>query len=81
MPTEGLDDFERAATITGAVRAGTIRALTDCLIAGVAIRADVDLLHAERDFERSPATELRLFAGPHESMMRIVRPDRLIAIS
>jgi predicted nucleic acid-binding protein len=38
------------------------------LIAGVAIRADLDLLHADRDFEAlAQHTELRLFAGPLES--------------
>lgn len=70
VPTEGLDDFERAATIYRRCRGAgdTIRALTDCLIAGVAIRADLDLLHADRDFEAlARHTELRLFAGPHES--------------
>jgi predicted nucleic acid-binding protein len=70
VPTEGLDDFERAAAIYRQCRrAGdTIRALTDCLIAGVAIRADLDLLHADRDFEAlARHTELRLYAGPLES--------------
>ena len=69
VPTEGLDDFEGAATIYRRCRrAGdTIRALTDCLIATVAIRADVALLHADRDFEAlARHTELRLFAGPFE---------------
>jgi predicted nucleic acid-binding protein len=70
VPTEGLDDFERAAAIYRQCRrAGdTIRALTDCLIAGVAIRADLDLLHADRDFEAiARHTDLQLFAGPLES--------------
>jgi predicted nucleic acid-binding protein len=70
VPTEGLDDYERAAAIYRRCRrAGdTIRALTDCLIAGVAIRAGVDLLHADRDFEAlARHTELRLYAGPLQS--------------
>jgi predicted nucleic acid-binding protein len=67
VATGGLDDFERAAAIYRLCRrAGdTIRALTDCLIAGLAIRADVDLLHADPAFEAlARHTELRIFAGP-----------------
>ena len=30
----------------------TIRSLTDCLIAAIAIRNDVALLHVDRDFDR-----------------------------
>ena len=53
VPVEGLLDYEAASAIYRRCRAGgeTVRALTDCLIAGVAIRADLALIHADRDFE------------------------------
>lgn len=53
VPTSGPADYEQAAALYGACRRGgeTIRALTDCLIAAVAIRAGVSLLHADADFE------------------------------
>jgi len=53
VPVEGLDDFETAADLYRACRAGgeTVRALTDCLIAVVALRASLPVLHADRDFE------------------------------
>lgn len=49
----GLADYEDAATLYRRCRqaGSTPRSLTDCLIAAVAIRADVELLHVDRDFE------------------------------
>ena len=53
VPVEGLADYEAAAGLYGACRrAGeTVRALTDCLIAAVALRAEISVLHADRDFD------------------------------
>jgi predicted nucleic acid-binding protein len=53
VPVQGLDDFEAAADLSRACRAGgeTVRALTDCLIAVVALRASLPVLHADRDFD------------------------------
>ena len=53
IPTAGLDDFERAASLyRDCRRAGrTIRALNDCLIAAVAIRTGVPVLHRDQDFD------------------------------
>lgn len=52
-PTEGPGDYEAAAELYRACRrAGhTVRALTDCLIASVAIRSRAALLHADADFD------------------------------
>jgi len=63
VPVEGLGDYEAAAAIYRSCRRGgeTIRALTDCLIAAVAIRADAAVLHRDRDFEAiARHTPLRL---------------------
>ena len=48
------DDFELTAGIYRAVRAQghTIRSLIDCLIAAIAVRADVTVVHDDIDFER-----------------------------
>ena len=53
VATEGPRDFENAATIAGACRhAGDrVPGLTDCLIASVAIRAELPLLQADADYE------------------------------
>jgi predicted nucleic acid-binding protein len=50
----GLGDYEEAAAIYRHCRGQgvTVRRLNDCLIAAVAIRAGVALLHADQDFER-----------------------------
>ena len=47
------DDYLAAAHIYRTARLGgeTIRSMFDCLIAAVAIRADVPLLHADHDFD------------------------------
>lgn len=52
-PTAGVADFEEAARIYRACRhAGrTVRSLTDCLIAAVALRDGLRVLSADRDFE------------------------------
>ncbi len=67
VAVEGLGDFEHAAALYRRCRrAGeTVRALTDCLIAAVAVRADLDVLHADRDFDAlARHTELRLYTEP-----------------
>ncbi len=53
VPVRGLDDFEAAADLYRACRAEgeTVRSLSDCLIAVVALRASLPLLHADRDFD------------------------------
>lgn len=60
---EGLGDFERAAGLYRRCRrAGeTVRSLNDCLVAAVAVRGNLEVLHADRDFEAiARHTELRL---------------------
>lgn len=46
-------DYEEAAALFRVCRRGgeTVRKLIDCLIAAVAIRADIPLLHADTDYE------------------------------
>lgn len=56
LPLLGIDprlDFPAAAGLFAAGRRGgrTIRSLVDCLIASVAIRHDVALLHKDADFD------------------------------
>ncbi len=53
LPVDGLAGYEAAAGLYRACRqAGeTVRALTDCLIGAVALRADVSVLHNDRDFD------------------------------
>lgn len=65
VASEGLADFEEAAALYRRCRrAGeTVRALTDCLIAVVAIRSRLAVLHADRDFDAlARHTELRIEA-------------------
>jgi hypothetical protein len=67
VAVEGLNDFEHAAAIYRRCRrAGdTVRALTDCLIATITIRAGLDLLHADRDFDViARHTTLELYHPP-----------------
>ena len=67
IATDGLGDYEEAAAIYRRCRrAGeTVRALTDCLIATVAIRASLDVLQADRDFDTiARHTELELYTEP-----------------
>ena len=53
LPVHGPEDYEDAAALYRACRDGgeTVRALTDCLVAAVAIRNGVAVLHLDRDFE------------------------------
>ena len=52
LPTEPVD-YEEAAALHRVCRRGgeTVRKLTDCLIASVAIRADKPVLHSDTDFD------------------------------
>ena len=54
VPTRPLFDFEQASAIYRTCRRGghTPRSLADCLVAAVAIDRNLQLLHADRDFER-----------------------------
>jgi predicted nucleic acid-binding protein len=63
LPVWGLDDYEAAGDLWAACRRKgiTIRSTIDCLIAQVAIRHDVPLLHADHDFrELAAISTLRL---------------------
>jgi predicted nucleic acid-binding protein len=53
LAVRGLGDFESAAELYRACRGrgATVRKLIDCLIAAVAVRENVTLLHNDRDFE------------------------------
>jgi predicted nucleic acid-binding protein len=53
LPVEGLADYEAAADLYRRCRAGgeTVRKLTDCLIAVVALRNGATLLHRDHDFQ------------------------------
>jgi predicted nucleic acid-binding protein len=53
LPIVDPDDFASAAAIyTSCRRAGaTVRRQVDCLIAAIAIREDVELLHSDRDYD------------------------------
>jgi predicted nucleic acid-binding protein len=53
LSVEGLADYEAAAELYRRCRAGgeTVRNLTDCLIAAVAVRTGATLLHRDHDFE------------------------------
>jgi predicted nucleic acid-binding protein len=53
VPTKGLGDFELAASMYRQCRraGSTVRALTDCLIGAVALRTDIPVLQADRDFD------------------------------
>jgi predicted nucleic acid-binding protein len=53
LPVEGLADYEAAAELYRRCRAGgeTVRKLTGCLIAAVAMRHGATLLHRDHDFE------------------------------
>ena len=67
VATKGPHDYEDAAEIARACRRGgaAVRGLTDCLIASVAIRARLPVLHLDTDFERiARHTQLRLADVP-----------------
>lgn len=64
IPTVGLGDYEQAAALYRRCRrAGeTVRALTDCLVVAVAVRAGIDVLQADRDFDAlARHSDLRLY--------------------
>ena len=59
-------DYEDAATLYRDCRrqGHTVRSLVDCLIAAVAIRNGVPVLHGDRDFEAlARHTELEIYRG------------------
>ncbi len=53
LPTGGFPNYEVAAGLYRSCRAAgeTVRALTDCLIGAVALRFEVPVFHADRDFD------------------------------
>lgn len=59
-------DYEAAAALYRTCRRGgdTVRKLIDCLIAALAIRADLPILHADSDFD----------VLAHHTTLRIERP-------
>ena len=60
------DDFESATELfhTARQRGVTIRGTVDCLIAAMAIRLELPILHHDRDFARlAPAIELQQAPG------------------
>jgi predicted nucleic acid-binding protein len=62
LPTESID-FDTAAAVYRSCRSQgkTVRKLIDCLIAAVAIRANVPVLHMDQDFTAiAAATDLRI---------------------
>ena len=63
IPTLATDYEDAAALYRRCRRQGeSVRKLIDCLIASVAIRADVSILHSDADFEvLARHTELRLY--------------------
>jgi predicted nucleic acid-binding protein len=52
VPTEATD-YEDAASLYRTCRRGgeTVRKMIDCLIAAIAIRSDIPILHADADFD------------------------------
>ncbi len=60
------DDFESATELfhTARQRGVTVRGVMDCLIAAMALRLDLPILHHDRDFARlAPVIELRQAPG------------------
>jgi predicted nucleic acid-binding protein len=53
LPTRGLGDYEQAAAVYRHCRSNgeTVRTLTDCLIATVAMREGARILHSDADFQ------------------------------
>lgn len=63
LRVDHLSTYERAAAVWRLCRVAgePVRNTTDCLIAAVAIREDVPVLHADRDFEAiARHTDLRI---------------------
>jgi predicted nucleic acid-binding protein len=66
LPTESPSDYVAAADIYRRCRAAglTIRKMTDCLIAAVAIRTGAEVLHQDKDFDAiARVTGLRVHAA------------------
>lgn len=66
LPVAPVFDYESAAEIyrTCRARGETVRSLMDCLIAAVANREDVELLHNDADFDViARHTPLRVYAA------------------
>jgi hypothetical protein len=66
-PVAARIDWLDATEIRRGCRAAglTVRSLTDCLVAAVAIRLDVPVLHHDRDFEAiARVTRLRTLPSP-----------------
>jgi predicted nucleic acid-binding protein len=62
LTVDPAQDFRAAATLARAVRRSghTVRSLTDCLIAAIALRHDTDIWHCDEDYVRiAEVTELR----------------------
>jgi len=53
LAVAGSEDYERAAAIQRRCRSleAAVRSIVDCLIAAVAIRNEVPILHRDRDFD------------------------------
>ena len=52
VPTQSIDHEDASAPYRNCRRSGeTVRKLIDCLIAAVAVRADLPVLHADADFD------------------------------
>ncbi|CAN5901802.1 hypothetical protein BH23ACT2_BH23ACT2_25450 [soil metagenome] len=67
LTLDPLADHRRAAALyrTCRRRGVTIRRTLDCLIASLCIRDDVEILHADRDFDRlADHTPLRVVPPP-----------------
>lgn len=54
LPLAPAQDFRAAATLARAVRRSghTVRSLTDCLIAAIALRLDAEVWHRDADYVR-----------------------------
>lgn len=65
LPTEPID-YDAAATLyrAGRRQGKTIRKLIDCLIAAVAIRANVPILHRDADFDGLATISTLRIDGP-----------------
>ena len=68
LPTQTTDYDDATALYRRCRRQGeTVRKLIDCLIAAVAIRADLPILHSDADFEvLTRHTELRIYPSASE---------------
>lgn len=81
LPIVGVDprlDYRDAAAIFRTVRRSgkTVRRLNDCLIAAVALRHDIAVVHKDADFEAiAKATPLRTVALTGESVVRDGKED------